>query len=420
MSDVEICFAFSGAYHCEQTGEPLSGMQRVRWQEGQIYFHDRLFDRLVFIPETETAFFTLHEVTIGIQFHWERSENQDFSGTLIFIVEENHITAINKLPVEDYLFSVIASEMSATASLNLLKAHAVISRSWLLSPMLNPVDNNASQTEWRTETSLIKWYERDAHSHFDVCADDHCQRYQGLTKARTPLVRQAITETRGEALTFDGKICDARYSKSCGGQSECFRTCWAEADYPYLQPVADILPASDTVDLTTEANADRWIRSEPAAFCNTKDRTILAQTLNNYDQETTDFYRWRVSYTQQALSDLIRRRSGMDFGLIQELIPLERGTSGRIVRLKIVGDCRTMTVGKELEIRKWLSETHLYSSAFVVDKSSDNDFTLIGSGWGHGVGLCQIGAAVMGSQGYSYRDILLHYFRGACIEKLYK
>ena len=327
--------------------------------------------------------------------------------------------------------------MSATASLELLKAHAVISRSWLLAQINKNKEIEASHTDYmactQTEDELIRWFDREDHTRFDVCADDHCQRYQGITRASTDIVRQAIQATRGQVLMSEGKICDARFSKCCGGAFEEFQYCWEETPYPYLLKQRDWRirkengsePAADLPDLTIEAEADRWIRTSPEAFCNTTDKHILSQVLNNYDQETTDFYRWRVEYTQEELSALILKRSGIDYGQIIDLIPVARGTSGRLWKLKIVGTKKTLTIGKELEIRRTLSPSHLYSSAFVVDKSDlspegiPGRFTLIGAGWGHGVGLCQIGAAVMGEQGYKYDEILLHYYIGAEIKAIY-
>ena len=282
-------------------------------------------------------------------------------------------------------------------------------------------------TDYKLQTTYFtKWYERDAHNNYDVCADDHCQRYQGITRASTSAVEKAIEATRGEVLMYQDKICDARFSKSCGGISETFENCWAPERHSYLVPVIDNndVPLGFELDLTDETNAQDWIRHSPPAFCNTTDKNILAQILNNYDQETTDFYRWKVEYSQTELSELLARRSNIHFGQIIDLIPVKRGESGRIIELKIIGTQRTVIVGKELEIRKWLSNSHLYSSAFVVDKSDFvNDipqhFTLIGAGWGHGVGLCQIGAAVMGDKGYKYDEILLHYFRGAELKRIY-
>ncbi|MDD5185700.1 MAG: SpoIID/LytB domain-containing protein, partial [Paludibacter sp.] len=365
-------------------------------------------------------------------------ENQRLKGSLKMIIVGDKLTVINEIKVEDYLTSVISSEMSANASDELLKAHAVISRSWLLCPLQSREPRTKNQdgkngTEKKTinyklptTNYLIKWYERDAHTHFDVCADDHCQRYQGITRASTQSVEKAIEATRGEVLMFEDKICDARYSKSCGGISETFENCWAPVHYPYLTKVIDnsTKPKGFELDLTLEENAVKWIRQSPEAFCNTTDKRVLSQVLNNYDQETTDFYRWKIEYRQAELAEIIHRRSGIDFGEIVDLIPVKRGESGRLIELKIIGTKKTIIVGKELEIRKWLSDSHLYSSAFVIDKSEIIDnipqhFTLSGAGWGHGVGLCQIGAAVMGEIGYLYNQILLHYFTGAELKRIY-
>ena len=395
------------------------------------------YDELSFTPQQDTSsFFELQDVTIGINFHWERKEVQRFKGELKIIVEDDRLTAINIIPIEDYLTSVISSEMSATASLELLKAHAVISRSWLLNKLkvangklkviMHP-DNTANFELSTLPSQLIKWYDHEAHKNFDVCADDHCQRYQGITRTSTPQAIEAVFATRGEVLMYEEEICDARFSKCCGGAFEEFQNCWENVKHPYLIGQRDSKTETRLPDLTKEAEADKWIRTSPAAFCNTHNKQVLSQVLNNYDQETTDFYRWRVCYSQQELSELIHKRSGIEFGKIIDLIPVERGTSGRLVRLKIVGTLRTLIIGKELEIRRTLSSSHLYSSAFVVDKEYKEDekeipsrFILTGSGWGHGVGLCQIGAAVMGEQGYKYKEILSHYYPGSAIEQQYK
>ena len=391
------------------------------------------YRELTFHPSSPDCSFSLHDVTIGVNFHWERKETQTFLGTLRLVVEADKICAINDLPVEKYLESVISSEMSATSSLELLKAHSVISRSWLLAQIekrrkLKEGSNNFFSFI-KKDDELIRWYDREDHTIFDVCADDHCQRYQGITKETSSNVAVAIGATRGEVLMSEGDICDARFSKSCGGVSEEYQYCWENIKMPYLLAVRDTAKGvkdEDTIpDLTIEAEADKWIRTAPDAFCNTHDKTILSQVLNDFDQETTDFYRWRVEYTQQELHDLITEKMKMDLGDILDLVPVERGKSGRLCKLKIVGSKRSFTIGKELEIRRVLSTSHLYSSAFVTDKADVVDgvpqkFTLIGAGWGHGVGLCQIGAAVMGAQGYKYDQILLHYYRTADLKKLYK
>jgi stage II sporulation protein D len=373
--------------------------------------------------------FTLHAVTIGVAFHWQRDEDQTFKGRLKFIIENDNITAVNILSVEEYLLSVISSEMSATSSAELLKAHAVISRSWLLAQMEKTArlkgGGKRYVTDFVTDMEITRWYDREDHLNFDVCADDHCQRYQGITRASTPVVEESVDETYGEVLMFEEKICDARYSKCCGGITELFENAWEPVSHPYLENIKDCChpdPAFDD-DLTQEAHALRWIRSCPDAFCNTDDRDTLTQVLNNYDQETNDFFRWKVIYTQDELSTLLREKTGIDFGQITALEPLTRGTSGRIVRLRIRGDRKTMIIGKELEIRKALSRTHLYSSAFYVEKDTgtgETRFILHGAGWGHGVGLCQIGAAVMGASGYSYREILKHYFPTADLKIIYR
>ncbi len=431
LSAPTIQFSLEGIYIFDN--KEFTGQKTVRIIDQKILFDEQMYDEVILTPTLDTCFFELTDVVIGINFHWERKENQRFNGDLKLIIEQEQLTAINRIAVENYLTSVISSEMSATASDELLKAHAVISRSWLLHPILNtPVGtgrdlSNSTINKNSTDSKIIKWYERDAHTHFDVCADDHCQRYQGITRASTEAVQKAIDATRGQVLMYDGKICDARFSKSCGGASETFENCWAPVHHPYLTKVIDNTetPEGFETDLTIEKNAENWIRKSPAAFCNTKDKNILSQVLNNYDQETTDFYRWKVEYSQEEISELIARRSGIDFGQIMDLIPIKRGESGRLIELKIVGTKQNITVGKELEIRKWLSNSHLYSSAFVADKSDVVDgipqhFTLTGAGWGHGVGLCQIGAAVMGEKGYRYDEILLHYFRNAELKKIYE
>lgn len=424
MSEKEICFAFNGTYIHDN--RPVEGEQKVHLEQGKIEWNGKCFDQLVFAPQCDENSFCLKGVTIGVKFHWERKEDQVFKGSLKLIVEGDRITAINELSIEEYLLSVISSEMSATASLELLKSHAVISRSWLLAQIQKnkELEGEKPVSLIRTDSELIRWYDREDHDKFDVCADDHCQRYQGITRASTEIVARAIQATRGEILTYDGKICDARFSKCCGGVVEEFATCWENINHPYLVPLRDNRDENNFPDLRDEESARTWIYASPDAFCNTTDKRILSQVLNNYDQETTDFYRWSVSYTQQELSDLIREKSGIDFGEIIDLKPIERGRSGRLIRLQIVGTKQILTIGKELEIRRTLSPSHLYSSAFVVEREEIVDgipqrFVLRGAGWGHGVGLCQIGAAVMGEQGFSYREILLHYFVGATIEKLY-
>ena len=414
-----------------------AGKQKVEYSGGRISYNGVLYDELVFEAQTEATMFAepsfiLYGVTIGVDFHWERKVTQKFAGTLKFIVDGDRVTAVNIVGVEDYLLSVISSEMKASAGLEFLKAHAVISRSWVMAQVEHrrkpairqaqgpesvdgydtavastgsattesdsvAADSAGSVTE---EGEYIKWFDHDDHTLFDVCADDHCQRYQGLTMAVGETVRKAIDQTWGLVLTSEGEICDARFSKCCGGRMELFSTCWEDKDYPYLQPLPD------TPDCAEGGKV----------FCDTKDEAILSQVLNDYDLETEDFYRWRTEYSRTEVSDLVRKRSGMDFGTIRALVPIERGPSGRLKRLKIVGDRKTIVIGKELIIRRWLSDSHLKSSAFDVKWDGDR-LVLDGSGWGHGVGLCQIGAAVMASKGYTYDQILLHYYPGSKLER---
>lgn len=424
----EISFTLNGKY-LTQEGEVITGQLKASATgNGEISLGTKKIESIELTPEDNNCSFTLHNVTIGISYHWERQEEQTFTGKLKLITDGENVIAINILPVEDYLVSVISSEMSATSSLEFLKSHAVISRSWLLAQIENRdrknVHKSLQQNFTTDENCIIRWYDREDHKLFDVCADDHCQRYQGITKASNPSVAKAVKETEGMVLMYGDEICDARFSKCCGGVSETFDTCWEDKDYPYLQPVIDDSENKDIPDLSIEENAEKWIRTTPAAFCNTHDEKVLKQILNNYDQETTDFYRWKVKYSQKEISELIHRKTGIEFGDIKDLIPMQRGKSGRISRLKIVGTLRTVTIGKELEIRRALSESHLFSSAFVIDKtevagSVPSEFTITGAGWGHGVGLCQIGAAMMGEKGYSYDKILLHYYRNAEIKKVY-
>ena len=427
VSASKLCFSLNAPYTV--CGSQRCGKQVVELSEGRILWENALYDELLFEPTDAQSSFTLEDVTIGVNFHWERKEAQTFLGKLRFIVQDNNICAINELPVETYLTSVISSEMRATSSLELLKAHAVISRSWLLAQMeQRKAENNNVEKQpsfFKTNEEIVRWYDREDHKQFDVCADDHCQRYQGITKAANKHVVEAIQQTAGEILTSHGEICDARYSKCCGGAVEEFQYCWENIKKPYLQALPDTLPDSTPLpDLTDEAVARQWILSSPDAFCNTTDQKVLSQVLNDFDQETTDFYRWSQTYSQAEVKQLLEEKLEVQFGDIIDLIPLERGKSGRIYRLKIVGKERTLIIGKELEIRRALSKSHLYSSAFIVEKADIKDsvpqkFIIKGAGWGHGVGLCQIGAAMMGKQGYRYEEILLHYYKGAGITKAY-
>jgi len=429
LSGNEIPFHLNGNFQLANNYKIYSGKQKARFNENNVQFDNVDFENLLFVPmNEETDNFDLSDVVIGKDFHWEQKENQRFTGSLKIIVEENNLTAVNMLPIEDYLTSVISSEMSATSSLELLKAHAVISRSWLLAQIQkSKKEKNAKSCSlFESNEERICWYDREDHLNFDVCADDHCQRYQGITRANTQAVKDAIAATRGEILTYAGEICDTRFSKSCGGVSELFENCWQNEPHPYLKKVVDNAQEKDdnALDLTNESNAEKWIRSSHESFCNTTDKKILSQILNAYDRETPDFYRWKVEYSQQELATLIHKRTGIDFGEITDLIPMKRGVSGRLVKLKIVGTNRSLIIGKELEIRKMLSQSHLYSSAFIVEKEDiENNvpqkFVLIGAGWGHGVGLCQIGAAVMAEKGYGYREILGHYYKNTELNKMY-
>ena len=430
VSGQKIHFSLNKPYLAK--GETVIGEQEVEFSEGGVLWNGNQYSSLTFHPQSADASFSLSDVTIGVNFHWERKETQTFLGTLRFVVESDKICAINELPVEKYLESVISSEMSATSSLELLKAHAVISRSWLLAQMKKRRDVAESGNNFfsftKKEDMLIRWYDREDHTIFDVCADDHCQRYQGITKETSPHVAEAIRQTKGQVLLDGDEICDARFSKCCGGVTEEFQYCWEDTPKNYLTAVRDIALGIESTlpNLTNEEEAEKWIRFNPPAFCNTQDKRILSQVLNDYDQETVDFYRWKVTLTQEKLQQLIADRLKMDLGSILDMKSVERGTSGRISKLQIIGTKKTFTIGKELEIRRTLSDSHLLSSAFIVDKYDIDEqgvpqrFELIGAGWGHGVGLCQIGAAVMGEEGYLYDAILLHYYQGAEIKKLYK
>ncbi len=425
MYEEEISFQLNGVFKLEYNQKKYTGEQSIKYSNLKFEFDGFLIPsgELIFTPENYNEnSFELFDVTIGIKFHWERKENQSFKGCLHFICEDDKLIAINVLKLEDYLASVISSEMKATSSMELLKAHAIVSRSWLMAQVLKNENiqslKQVYQSVTETDDELVKWYDREDHTNFDVCADDHCQRYQGITRQSNEAVLKAIKATQGLVLTSDNQICDARFSKCCGGVSEIFENVWEPQTHSYLQAISDSEQSKLNLDLRSESEAEQWILSSPDVFCNNTDKAILSQVLNDYDMETPDFFRWKVSYTQNELSELINRKTGKNFGEIIDLIPLERGLSGRIIRLKIVGENLTFIVGKELEIRKVLSESHLYSSNFIVEKESTN-FILKGAGWGHGVGLCQIGAAVMGAKGYSYKEIVLHYFKGAKLEQKY-
>ncbi|MBK7104622.1 MAG: SpoIID/LytB domain-containing protein [Ignavibacteriae bacterium] len=436
LSDISVEFVLYGEFHSNFSSDLFNGKFTAEIKNGFISLLSndgeiKNLQEIIFTPTDENSdTFLLKNVTIGINFHWEQKQNQQFAGKLKILLNDDKLTIINIIPVEQYLQSVISSEMSPTSSLELLKAHAIISRSWLLAQM----DKSSSlikkekffTSETITDDEIIKWYDREDHILFDVCADDHCQRYQGITKNYAHNAELAVKSTNGLILQYENKICDARFSKSCGGKTESFENVWENVPHEYLKTLVDYKFEHDGYDLNlaNENSAVKWISNSPVAFCNTNDSKILEQVLNNYDQTTTDFYRWSVNYTQEEIANIIKTKSAIDFGDIIDLIPILRGNSGRIIKLKIIGTLKTLIVGKELEIRKFLSMSHLYSSAFVVEKGElqnniPTSFKLIGAGWGHGVGLCQIGAAVMGEKGYRFDEILLHYFRGAQIKKIY-
>lgn len=432
----KISFTFFGEFRVNNSENIYSGIYNVSLDGSRIIIEQNgnsyaFENEVIFEPQDlDSEYFSLKDVVIGVDFHWQRTEKESFRGSLKLMIDDNGILAINIIPVEEYLKSVISSEMSAKSRLHLLKAHAIISRSWLLAQIEKSDQLKRQQKKYVTRTlaanELTVWYDREDHEKFDVCADDHCQRYQGITKIYTEIANRAVEETKGLLLTHENKICDARFSKSCGGISESFENVWEPIRFPYLQAVIDYKfePDNFETDFSNEANAEKWIRANPAAYCNTKDTKVLSQILLDYDLETSDFYRWKVVYSQDEISQLIKKKSEIDFGDIVDLIPVERGHSARLIKLKIVGTKKTMTIGKELEIRRTLSKTHLYSSAFIVEKKNIVDgtpqqFILRGAGWGHGVGLCQIGAAVMAEKGFQFDEILMHYYRSARIEKRY-
>ena len=434
LADDVIQFEFHGDYRIGKTMVWNSFQAFAQDDEIKLVSneHDTLISKEFVFHSTEADdYFSLKDVTIGLNFHWEQKEDQNFRGDLKLVIENGKVRAINLVPLEEYLRSVISSEMSATSSMELLKAHAVVSRSWLLAQLEKSrklqSTNQEYQTTQQNENELIRWYDREDHEFFDVCADDHCQRYQGITKIISKKASQAIDETFGEVLLYEDEICDARFSKCCGGVTENFENVWEPVRHRYLTKIVDSekeTAATTCVDLRWEDEAKKWIKSNPTAFCNTSDKKILSQVLPNFDQKTTDFFRWKVQYSQTELAALILKKTGFDFGQIVSLEAVKRGHSSRIIKLKITGSKKTLTIGKELEIRRTLSESHLYSSAFVVDhldyqNGIPQQLVFTGAGWGHGVGLCQIGAAVMGEKGYSYQEILTHYFRDAVLKKIY-
>ena len=432
-----IRFRLHGSFGMEGSEETLQGeLEAVISGEGIELagngMRKRCAEEIILQPaDAARNRIVIRDVVIGIGFHWEQKEDQEFQGAFKMMVLDHQIQVVNVVSVEDYLISVISSEMRGDSSPALLEAHTIISRSWLLAQIekQNRLDQKGEGYEMihQTDEEYIRWYDREDHHEFHVCADDHCQRYQGITRAHNVEVERAVYKTRGQVLVYGTQICDARFSKCCGGVVEEFEYCWEPVAHPYLRRVDDNPPDHkiNTADLKIEANAIPFIESSPDAFCNTQDATLLRQVLNDYDHSFTDFYRWKVNLGQEEIAALILKKSGIDFGTIMDLVPVERGESGRLVRLKVIGSLKTLTIGKELEIRRWLSESHLYSSAFTVEKQEISNgvpglFVLRGSGWGHGVGLCQIGAAVMASKGYTHKEILEHYFLDANLEKRYE
>ncbi len=436
LTEEKIVFELYGDFKTSGLKQTFSGRFNAEVKENRIICKKgeekiEISDEIIFKPlDEDTDSFLIKDVTIGVKFHWERKEKQRFQGLLKLKKVADKIVVINILPLEKYLVSVISSEISSKSSIQLLKSHAIVSRSWILAQLekTNPNEkqNENDETFFESETEMIKWYDRKEHLLFDVCADDHCQRYHGVTKIFSNTALNAIDETRGIVLTFDDTICDTRYSKSCGGVTESFKNVWEPKEYSYLSSVVDYkyYPENYNLNFSNENIARKWIKGNPSGYCNTSDQKILSQVLLDFDQETKDFYRWEVEYSQKELSDIIKSKSNIDFGEIIDLIPIERGDSSRLIKLKIVGTKKTLTIGKELEIRRILSNSHLYSSAIIIDKSVIQNnipqkFIISGAGWGHGVGLCQIGAAVMASIGYQFDEILLHYFKDAKLKKIY-
>ncbi len=436
LTNNKVSFELYGDYRTNVTTKVINGRFTAEVLGGEIVCKsagEKIVskDELILEPnDITTDTFLIRDVTIGVKFHWERKEKQRFSGLLKLKKDNDNIVIINIVPIERYLTSVISSEMSAKSSLQLLMAHAIISRSWLMAQIEKSKSLKNAKTDYsssfESSDEHIKWYDREDHELFDVCADDHCQRYQGVTKVFTEIARDAVKQTHGIVLVSGDKICDARYSKSCGGISESFENVWEPLKFNYLTSISDYkFPAENfNVNFSNEINAAKWIKGNPLSYCNTTDKKILSQILLDYDQETTDFFRWKISYTQAELSEIIKTKSGINFGDIIDLVPVQRGKSSRLIKLKIIGANRTLTIGKELEIRKFLSKSHLYSSAIIIEKSDlrngvPQTFDIFGAGWGHGVGLCQIGAAVMAEKGHEFDEILLHYFKSAELKKIY-
>ena len=402
----------------------VSGRFSAKAEAGAVVLFDDAHHEIARSPSIrltaqEGSTFSLFSVTIGNRFHWERIEDQTFQGDLILRPRKGGtISAINEILVEDYLKSVISSEMSGAAPMEFLKAHAILSRSWLLAALdrKKKIEEPPKSSEKITDEEVVRWYDREEHDLFDVCSDDHCQRYQGITKIVSKQAEKAAQETRGRVISYRNEICDARYSKACGGITEHFDTAWDDRRVPYLESISDAPVPHHPIG--TEEEASAWFLTNPDAYCNTRAEGLLGEILPDFDRETKSFFRWKIEYSHSELEEILRAKSGFDFGTLQEIVPLHRGPSGRISRLRIVGSKRSIIVGKELEIRRWLSRTHLYSSAFIVTGEA-GQFTLHGAGWGHGVGLCQIGAAVMATRGFSAEDILKHYYRGTEIQKIY-
>jgi SpoIID/LytB domain protein len=426
----EVTGSLNGNFRGEGFG-PVSGRFSAKTMSGIIVLTDEAHLEIARSPSIRLtgladSTFELFHVTIGNRFHWERTEDQTFQGNLIFWPrQDGTITAINEIPLEDYLKSVISSEMSPQAPMEFLKVHAILSRSWLLAALERMKKTKETSLSGRQitkkEGEVIRWYDREDHDLFDVCADDHCQRYQGIRKIGSAQTEEAVRQTLGRVITYQDEVCDARYSKACGGLTEDFDTAWDDKRVPYLTSISDAPVPHPPIG--TEEEAARWILSGPEAYCHTEDERLLEKILPAFDRETKSFFRWTIEYSREELEEILREKSGFDFGDLKEIVPLLRGPSGRICRLKIVGSKKSMVVGKELEIRRWLSRSHLYSSAFLVkvkyDRGKAGRFTFHGAGWGHGVGLCQIGAAVMATRGFSAEETLKHYFRGVEIKKIY-
>jgi stage II sporulation protein D len=434
----EIRFALTGPF-IDADGEAVKeGAYTASPENAAVRLQGETASTFPAIRLTPTDFdscrFTVHGVKIGLNFHWEREESQQFQGTLGIEAGSDGLTLTNELPLECYLISVISSEMSASCPPEFLRAHSIVSRSWLLAQLhkrgrtLLKTREGAAGSGEAPVDEVIRWYDRESHRDFDVCADDHCQRYQGISKAFSQAAFDAVRDTRGKVLVYGDDVCDARYSKSCGGMTEIYSAVWEDEDVPYLKPVYDG-PGSEApghrLPLSVEVNAEDWISSSPLAYCGMVTPDLIARILPGFDQETRDFYRWEIEYSQDELNEILRARLGIDFGRVRALVPLDRGESGRIIKLKIVGEKRTLVIGKELEIRRALSKSHLYSSAFIVQASREQlsdyptRFKLIGAGWGHGVGLCQIGAAVMADRGHGHEEILAHYFSSTSVTTLY-